>query len=688
MRKIYRPEIDGVRAIAVLGVLIYHAGFSLGGSSILRGGFLGVDLFFVISGYLITSIIRDELKENKFSFLRFYERRARRILPALFVVFIFSSIFSWMYLLPTAFREYSQSMLASLVFLSNVFFLRESVSYGAEASEMLPLLHTWSLSVEEQFYIIFPVFLFFVTKFFKRYLIAILVFLWLTSIVLAHIGSQIYPEAAFYMLPTRMWELLTGSLIGLLHLDSKSFSAKAEKWMPVIGVFLIVWSFIFMGEGFVMPSLWSLIPISGISLVIVFTRSNDGNLVTRILEARPMLLIGLASYSIYLWHFPIFSFSKLVAVNPLTNPDRGWLLLISLVMGFLSWRFVERYTRNRQTLTVKRFSLLSAAFTIMLGSVAIFGSYTNGYPERFNGVMKQIAMLNMERDNIRQESRYCSNYKEGSKPCVFQGDNSQGGNVYTVGDSHMRALDPVMLEFSGSYDRFTPLTRSGCLQFLGLERVSLGRIGGCTSKHNRWRLDEILKSNNQIVLLGGRLPLQIENSRFNNREGGVEAGEDSPRMVESISTIDTPASLETIKQTFRGMVGELVDAGAIVVIIYPVPEVGWNVPRQLSNRFRTSNEEDGWLKYPRLSTSYKVFKERTSRAYEVYDNIPSTIDNVIRVYPEDVFCDKQRCYTHNSDIIFYKDDNHLSYEGGKILVSSIFQAVEDMRAERYKLGLP
>ena len=216
---IYRPEIDGLRAIAVGAVILYHAQITIFGQQSFKGGFIGVDIFFVISGYLITSIILKELvNTGSFSFKHFYERRIRRILPALLFVMLVSLPFAWIYLLPSSFIDFSKSILYSLGFSSNFYFWYSGQQYGAESGMLKPFLHTWSLSVEEQFYILFPIVLLIIFKFFRKYLIHILIIGFIVSLGLAEWTSRNYPSASFYFLHTRMWELLSGSILGYLEI--------------------------------------------------------------------------------------------------------------------------------------------------------------------------------------------------------------------------------------------------------------------------------------------------------------------------------------------------------------------------------------------------------------------------------------------------------------------------------------
>ena len=229
MQENYRPEIDGLRAIAVVSVILYHTQFIIFDTEIFKGGFIGVDIFFVISGYLISSIIIKELKQTGyFSFKNFYERRIRRLLPALLAVMILSFPIAWLYLLPRNFVEYSQSVLYSLGFSSNFYFWSLGGNYEDTNSLLKPFLHTWSLSVEEQFYIFFPIILIIIFKYFKNYLIHFLIFAFILSLTISDFGSKNYPSSTFYFLPTRGWELLAGCILAYFEIKIGHRSVKSS----------------------------------------------------------------------------------------------------------------------------------------------------------------------------------------------------------------------------------------------------------------------------------------------------------------------------------------------------------------------------------------------------------------------------------------------------------------------------
>ena len=333
MKLTYRPEIDGLRAIAVGAVILYHAQFTILGYQPFKGGFIGVDIFFVISGYLITSIILKELvTTGTFSFKHFYERRVRRILPALLFVMLLSFPFAWMYLLPSSFVDFSKSILYSLGFSSNFYFHYSGQQYGAESGLLKPFLHTWSLSVEEQFYILFPIVLLITFKYFKKYVLHILILGFLVSLVLADWSSKNHPSFNFYVLPTRVWELLAGSIMAYFEITNgkRSKNKTLNLILPSIGLFLIGHSILFFNDEMFHPSFYTLSPIIGVCLVIWF--SNKDEFITKILSTKLFVGIGLISYSLYLWHYPIFAFTRIANFTQASLPNKFLLVITILII--------------------------------------------------------------------------------------------------------------------------------------------------------------------------------------------------------------------------------------------------------------------------------------------------------------------------------------------------------------------
>ena len=307
----YRPEIDGLRSIAVIAVIIFHAQIVVFGDQLFKGGFIGVDIFFVIFGYLITSIILVELNNTgTFSFKNFYERRIRRLLPALLLVMLVSFPFAWNYLSPVGFIDYAKSILSSLFFSSNIYFYITGIEYDGVGGIFKPYLHTWSLSVEEQYYIIFPVILLLSFRFFKSHIIKILFVIFIASIVIAQLSSKEYPSLNFYFIHSRMWELMAGSILAFFEIKKgcRSNIFILNKYLPSFGLFLIFYSIHFFNGQMPHPSLYTILPVAGVCMIIWFSGQND--LITKILSTKIFVSVGLISYSLYIWHYPIFAFSR------------------------------------------------------------------------------------------------------------------------------------------------------------------------------------------------------------------------------------------------------------------------------------------------------------------------------------------------------------------------------------------
>lgn len=372
----YRPEIDGLRSLAVLPVILSHAGFKA-----FHGGFVGVDVFFVISGFLITSILLAETSQGRFSLLTFYERRARRILPALFVVMAACLPVAYWGMLPNEFKNFGQSLVATSLFANNVLLMLTS-GYWSLASEFKPLLHTWSLGVEEQFYILFPLMLMACRRWRGAALMSLFASLALLSLASAEWGSRAWPNAAFYLLPTRAWELLIGSMaaaLPLLRLQPVA-SGGVRQALSLSGLVMIVGSVLTFDESVPSPSLFILLPTLGATLIILF--ATPGTWVQRLLASKVPVTIGLISYSAYLWHQPLFAFARILSVDA---PGAGLMLGLSaltLVLAYLSWRFVEAPFRTKGR--VSRSTVFGGALAGSLCFVAVGGylQLRQGMPER------------------------------------------------------------------------------------------------------------------------------------------------------------------------------------------------------------------------------------------------------------------------------------------------------------------
>ena len=333
----YRREIDGLRAVAVLPVILFHAGLTFW-----SGGFVGVDVFFVISGYLITTILIDERERGTYSLLGFYERRARRILPALFLVLIACIPFAWMWVPPYPFEDFARSLAFAALFISNVHFLEHGGYFDLNA-DLRPLLHTWSLAVEEQYYLLFPLVLFCLRRFRKvKYLVGFTL-LALASLAVAEWGWRNYPSQNFYFTPSRLWELLAGSICAAILYRRTQMKSEI---LAALGLAMILFSTVVFDAALPFPSLYTLVPVVGTCLIILF--AEGGTMTARVLSIKPFVGIGLISYSAYLWHQPLLAALRLSDARP---PSEAMLLAaaaLALLLGWATWRLVEQPFRRRR----------------------------------------------------------------------------------------------------------------------------------------------------------------------------------------------------------------------------------------------------------------------------------------------------------------------------------------------------
>jgi peptidoglycan/LPS O-acetylase OafA/YrhL len=337
----YRPEIDGLRALAVTAVIGFHAG--LVGFS---GGFLGVDIFFVLSGFLITTLLAQEYDDQTFSLKRFYERRIRRLIPALAATLLVSSIAAYFILFPSDLQDFGSSLVSTLLFGSNIYFW-QSTDYFATDSDLLPLLHTWTLAVEEQFYLLFPLVFGLLHKHTRGATIWILGLGAIASFGLSEWGWRTHPDANFYLLPTRGWELLAGSVAALVF---RRFGAKPNSALSFLGIFLIVASIVVFDESTPSPSAYMLAPVGGTILVLMFyPRGAMSSGLGALLELGAVRHLGLISYSAYLIHQPLLAFYRWVTGLNISTVEALLLIVVTFLLAHFSWKYVESPYRTKKT---------------------------------------------------------------------------------------------------------------------------------------------------------------------------------------------------------------------------------------------------------------------------------------------------------------------------------------------------
>ncbi len=420
----YRREIDGLRAVALVPVMLFHAGFQA-----FHGGFVGVDVFFVISGYLITSIILTEQHGGTFSLLSFYERRARRILPALFVVMMACLPFAWLWLLPGDLAAFSKSVMAVSTFWSNILFWRES-GYFTAATDLKPLLHTWSLAVEEQYYMLFPLFLLLTWRVGTRWIVSIVAVGAVLSLAVAHWGAHHQPAATFYLLHTRGWELLIGVLTAFYlftHTDTETTNQSVKQVGSMLGLALLAYAVFFFDKSTPFPSAYALIPTVGTACLIIW--ATPQTFVGKVLSSRLLVGIGLISYSAYLWHQPLLAFAR---HRSMSEPSIGvlvCLVLLALALASVTWKYIEMPCRNRQGLTRPVLvSVLGVLATTLIG-LGFVGYSTKGFVERYGPEDRQLAGFDWQEAGRYVERRF-------DERLLAEFTESARKKVLVIGDSY------------------------------------------------------------------------------------------------------------------------------------------------------------------------------------------------------------------------------------------------------------
>ena len=495
----YRPDIDGLRAVAVLAVVFYHAGVPF-----VPGGFVGVDIFFVISGYLITRIIAREIAEGRFSILTFYERRTRRIFPALFAMLAASIVAASIIALPSEFVDFGNSLAAATLFVSNIYFW-QTADYFAGPAHLKPLLHTWSLAVEEQFYIVLPLLLLALTRWVRSHLILVLIALTLASFALSVWAAAAKPNAAFYLLPTRFWELMVGALLALGAVPALA----NRNWANVAsaaGLACIAAAILFYSSATAFPGATALLPVVGSALIIHAGTTTQQTAIARALSLRPVIFIGLVSYSFYLWHWPVLTFARIGRGEMLSSTDSAILVTVSFALAVLSWRYIEIPFRERR-LAASQAPLFAAAGTAMVAAVAvgIFAKTSHGWPQRHDDYAPP-AIAGLDRMHVGtcflKEDQPATAWP-GADAC--RKGNTKGPTVFIWGDSFAAHLLPGLEDILGGTIQTVQFTTSGCPPVLNTTIPNRPHCGAINAR----ALEVIEELKPDIILASARWDLYV-----------------------------------------------------------------------------------------------------------------------------------------------------------------------------------
>lgn len=643
----YRADIDGLRAVAVLPVVLYHAGVPG-----ITGGFIGVDVFFVISGFLITSIIATEISENRFSLLSFYERRARRILPALTMVVLSTFVIGWFFLLPQEYKDLGHSALATALFLSNVYFMLE-FNYFAPAAEFAPLLHTWSLAVEEQFYLFFPP------------MLALLIgwrgpraALWVVfglsglSLMAAVVILPIKPDWVFYLIFFRAWELGVGALLALSIFPTPRRLLLREV-IGTVGILAILVPVFLYDASTPFPGLAAVPPVLGAAAIIYVGANGSSCIINKILAHRFLVWIGLISYSLYLWHWPILAFLRIGRAQVSLPLTVGLIAVaVSVLIAWMSYAFIERPFRARPPYGFTGKAIFALSGTMLLAMVMIAGvlHVANGVPSRLTPLETEIAAVSQDRNPDRGE---CQGRLPEKGLCAVGGPTVDGESIDFLfwGDSHAEAMKSgldLAAQAAGQSGLFVGI--DACLPIKQLRRQPEARW--CTEmSHSVWAFLEE-RTDISLVILSARWVLSVEGSRYRQEAG-------SPVILEWSGHADArPDKIDNASLVEAGLIAtvlELVASGREVVILGQVPEVGWDVPNVLAR-----GEMLGWLYGPPKLTEADL-EARAATTEEILARVAATNSAVRYLRLSDIFCADGTCsVVDEGGLPLYADDDHIS----------------------------
>jgi peptidoglycan/LPS O-acetylase OafA/YrhL len=636
----YRSEIDGLRALAVLPVIFFHAGIDA-----FSGGFVGVDVFFVISGYLITSIILTELQSGQFTLLEFYERRARRIFPALTAVLILCLPLAWVLMTPQDLKQFAQSLSSIVIFSSNFYFWQKS-GYFETAAEFKPLLHTWSLSVEEQFYIFFPWLMILFWRWKIKHIGILLIAIIAVGLAISQYAVMQTPSAAFYLLPMRAWELLVGAYVAFRLKTSAAHSTPAyyKNELPaVIGLTMIGFAVFSFDSATPFPGVYAIPPVLGTALVIQYAHSTTK--VGQFLSNSFLVGIGLISYSAYLWHQPLFAFSRLAMLSIGSIWTTLTLISLTFILAYITWRYIERPFRNQKWLNRKQiftWAILSCIGFLIIG---VAGNVTKGFVDLKANADQRAIMATARPSPMREKCHTGDNdYLTPAKACEYH----EGPLSWAVlGDSHAVELAYALAnELKASHQSLKHLSFSGCAPAFG--RPWQGSPTPC----GQWTREavEYVAHHPQIrhVVVTYRIHAALH--------GGHESS--YPKIPDSVTASEKSVIWAAYLETLR----YLVKSGKKVTLVLQVPELPMSIEKLL---FTNALQGDTVTGVPRQWWN--------ARSHWVNAQLAQIPKEITIIDPAGLFCDENICWASKNGVSYYFDDDHPSVAGAQLISREILR---------------
>jgi len=621
----YREDINGLRAIAVMSVVLYHAGFEF-----FQGGYLGVDIFFVISGYLISNIVISELNNKSFSFRNFYIKRISRIIPALIVTIILTIPFAYFLLTPKAMQEYLSSMFAAIFFYANYYFQNLDF-YISESTKVMPFLHTWTLAIEEQYYFLFPIITFLIFKYKKNYLVSFLIFVSFFSIFL---NSQTQELTKFYQIQFRVWEMLAGVIIMILSTNLKI------KNLENIGIAFIIFSVYYFDDSyinFIEPKLFATF-----GTILIIISNNKNSYLTNILKSKAFKTIGLSSFSIYLLHQPIFAFLTIyftqinwetINDSKLSLAEISLGILLSIFLGYFNYLLIEKYFIKSKN--IKLIFLL--VFLTLIANFALGNAENRKDISKSNKIVEYT--VNIENFTAKINDKVCHDVALIENICSFNSDEEN--KVILIGDSQLRELGYLLSQNLPNYN-FEILTGNSCLFIVDQDFYEL-----CPMLENQKQFKEyILNQENVIFIYGGDI-WDKGYSQFNLQE--------------------------SIPNTFKKMI---LNENKIIAI-EQIPNFPFNPIEKI---YQDKNLENN----VKLNYEYWENQKLVSPQLQIYKLIKD--DNLYTITPENYICNNieiNYCVAALGDKIFYRDSNHLTVDGVNLFLFDLINLIDSISNKRW-----
>ncbi len=649
----YRPDIDGLRAIAIIAVVFYHAGFPGFG-----GGFVGVDVFFVISGFLITALLfKEAVATGRLSLSAFYARRVRRLMPAALIVVAVTMLLGAFVMPPASDeqRSLARSAMAVALFGSNFFFFTTAGGYFDAPSFSMPLLHTWSLAVEEQYYLIWPLLMLLIFRFFRgshseeamgvRVTWALSV-MFLLSLALSIGMTPDHRSFSFYLLPTRVWEFAIGGIVGLA---GSSLYARLRSWgegLAALGLVLIAYAVVGFNDETPFPGSAAIIPVCGAVLLIVGMTANEQGMVRRLLASRPLVFIGLLSYSWYLWHWPLLSFYRIYSLGDAGNlTENALAIMAALALAWLTYVWIERPAR-----TYRRGPFRNSRATLLTGgAICVLTLFLSAGLWAWRDYQQSADAYRWTNAARADRGRYAKECSLPERPAVVvpveecsHGPDKKHPRLLLWGDSHAHHLLPMLTEVFPAVALYE-LTMPTCVPLIGFDSRTFISSKSCVAFNQRV-LQEILELKEiglEGVIVSARWPIHFAHQSFSVADkgsGGLEADAKTIAQVRA----QMQASLSTTLATLESI-------GLRVLVIEPTPQLVYSAPQCLALR------GEAHCNTPRVLND-ELLKETTDALAEVVGQYRD-----VRLIPLiDFFCDEQTCYASRDGKIRYYDDDHLT----------------------------